>query len=529
MTRYLDALRTAVSGARLGRATTQVPRLLPLDLTPVAAELDALDPARATAVAGLLDRLDVDALGAAMDAGEVTAVELALVCLGRVRDHDERLRSLVEVNPSVLDEARAADARRAAGTPASPLDGIPVTVKDNVETAPPLRTTVGAAALLEHRAAADAPLVVALRRAGAVLLGTGNLSELAGALSARVGFSSVAGQAVNPHGDAFSPGGSSAGAGVAVSAGLAVLSIGTETAGSLVVPGSFDGVVAFKPSWGVVPHAGVAPLVGSQDCPGPVARTVTDAARLLAVVADPPVVAGLDPEALRGVRVGVLRDDVLAARTPFEDTSDTPAVLGRVVEALREAGAEPVDVRLADHDPAAKGLEGRLLGVVLGGLRWETGEYVAGATGGTVGGRPLRSLDDLVRFNLADAPRRAATGQRYGALALVRRPSREAHLAAAEALRDDSARVLAATAEGARVDVLLSLSNVHSGVYAPSGVPVVTVPAGRRTSGMPVGATLVAVRRGDDARLLGWAHALEHRLGPRPVPVGGPATTTPAV
>jgi amidase len=514
----LLAVRSLLTGMRVAAGTTHVDRLRPLDLGPFRDDLEEMDPARAAEVDALLDAHDVAGLSRLMAHGELTSLELTLGCLARVRAHDDRLRSFVELDPTALEQARAADARRRAGRPASALDGIPVSVKDNIETAGPTHTTVGAVALAEHVAAHDAPLVAAVRAAGLVVLGKGNLSELAGAMSNRPGVSAVGGFTLNPHGAQFSPGGSSSGAGAAVAAGLVPLAIGTETSGSLVVPASFTGVATIKPSVGVVPTEGVAPLVAALDCPGPVARSVAEAALLLSVLADPPLGLDLAPEALAGRRLGVLRADVLAQKSPFEDTADNAAVLDRVVAAVVRAGAEVVDVDLATVGTSRRAVEKRQLPVILAGLRHETGGYLARASGGSVGGRPLRSLADLAAFNLAEPRRRMPTGQTYLALALGRRTNEADHHAAAVLLREDVAADIDRLAGAAGVDAFLSLSTVHAAVYASAGLPAVSVPAGLRTSGMPVGALLFGARRGDDALVVALAAALERELGPRPVP-----------
>ncbi|HEX6888250.1 MAG TPA: amidase family protein [Candidatus Nanopelagicales bacterium] len=486
--------RSLATGAVIARGAG-VARLRPLA---VPAELaEALDSGRQPAAGADLPA-SVAGLQAAMGDGQLSSVALTAALVARIVAHDAGCTAMIELNPEALAEARAADERRARGE-TGPLLGVPVTVKDNIETAGPMRTTAGAALLLDHVAPGDAPVVTALRAAGAVVLGTANLSELAGAVCRTPGFSAVGGQTVHPRGAAFSPGGSSSGSAVSVAAGLAPLSVGTETSGSLLAPASFTGVVGMKPSAGLVPTDGIVPLVRGQDSAGPLGRSVADVAVLLHVLSAGAVPAEPGPAGLDGVRVGVLRGAILAQRSPYEATDSNPAVLERIDAALRAAGAVPADVVLAE---AVEGVEGAVLTVVLGGVTHDTMGYLAGTRG------PVSTLAELHAYNLREPRRRMPKGQAFLSLALARDISRDHYEQAAEQLRTDARRIVAATFEAARAEVLVSLSNLHSPYYAAAGFPAITVPMGLRPDGMPVGVTLIG-RAGADAGLLAAAAALE--------------------
>ncbi|WP_185749042.1 amidase family protein [Humibacillus xanthopallidus] len=511
MPAYLDAARSVIASRRAARRVTTPERLRPLDFAPFEAALAALSSTDADRVSALVDGADIASLARALDSRSLTARDLLLHHLARVRAHDDRLRSIIELNPHALDEARESDERRAAGASRGRLDGIPLTVKDNIATAGPLHTTAGTFSLAEHVADGDAAVVAAVREAGAVLLGTNNLSELAGAVSTTPGVSAVGGQSANPYGPDFSPGGSSSGTAVAVAAGLAVVGIGTETSGSLLAPASFNGVVGMKPTHGFVPGTGIVPLVSTQDDAGPVARTVADAADLLEAMTGGAVrVESGEPGGLPGSRVGVLRAEVVRQRSALEDTTDNAALLDRAAAALEAVGATCVEVEVADARTTSS-VEKELLAVVLGGLSHETMAAVAAAGGPA-------SVAELQRLGLADPERRIPRGQTLVSLAAVRRTTAEAHAAAAAALVERSRQLLDEAFERVGADVLLSLSNVHSPFYASAGHPAVTVPLGLRSSGMPVGATLIG-RRGADAHVLRWAGALEAathaRVSPR--------------
>lgn len=491
---YWRAGRSLVTGARLGARKASAARLRPLDFGPFEEALRTgavLDETLGSSITAA----SVAELAGLLHSGDLTAVDLALHHLRRIREHDDALRSIIELNPEALDEARAADQRRRTGGMLGPLDGIPITVKDNIESAPPMHTTAGAVVLADHVAAADAPVLAALRRTGAVVLGKANLSELAGAVSRTPGSSAVGGLTRNPYGETFTCGGSSSGSAVSVAAGLCVVSIGTETSGSLLAPASFNGVVGMKPSGGLVSGEGVVPLVPQQDSAGPIGRCVSDVAVTLAAMATEPLDLALSSTSLQGVTAGLFRADVLGQKSPFEDVSDNPELLTRVTGGLERAGAQVVDL---PPTPTPS----HLLEVVLGGLAHATVGYLDAA------GTPVRTLADLHAYLLAEPGTRMPRGQFFVDAALVYAPDRATYEAAATALAARAREVLDALFDSAGVQVLVSQSMIHSSLYAPACYPAVTVPLGLRKNGMPVGTTLIA-RPGQDAQLLSWAYAFE--------------------
>ena len=260
--------------------------------------------------------------------GALTARALTEACLARIDALDRRgpeLRSVIEVNPEALALAEAHDAERRVRGARGPLHGIPILLKDNIDTADRMTTTAGSLALAGSTPLRDAFVAERLRAAGAILLGKANLSEWANFRSthASSGWSARGGQCRNPYALDRNPCGSSSGSAVAVAASLCLLAVGTETDGSIVCPSSTNGIVGIKPTLGLVSRAGIVPIAHSQDTAGPMARSVRDAAVLLAALAGPDprdpasVDAGrhaladytrlLDPEGLRGARLGVWR------------------------------------------------------------------------------------------------------------------------------------------------------------------------------------------------------------------------------
>ncbi len=490
-------------------ATANIPRLRALDFRPFDTALERFTPHAAMEVDALLRHATIPQVQAALAAGRLTSETLTLYFLDRIRRHDERLRTYLELNPAALDEARAADARRKAGRPLGPLDGIPISLKDNIETAPPMHTTAGSALLLDHVAKADAPLVARLRASGAVILGKANLSEFAGivTLGTRTGGSSaVGGQTMNPHGSPLT-GGSSAGSAAGTAARLAMASIGTETSGSLIAPSAWNGVVGMKPGRGLVDGTGIVPLLSANDTAGPVARSVTDAAILLdAIALNPPRFAGgLRKEALSGASVGVLERDILAGR-------GNAALLDRARNGLAAAGAVPRPTLLPQSPAWADGAP--FVQLLASGMRLDMMGYVSRRAPGTA------TLDDLLAWYRAMPDRRAPFGfDLLAALSKAPLLDRRTHDALVLRLRESSAAILDATFEKTGARMLVSIDNMHSTLYANAGHPAITVPLGlREGSSTPAGITFIGPR-GEDGALLAMAYAFEQatrlRIEPR--------------
>ena len=491
-------------------------RLRDLDFSPFEDALAEIDPGRLAEITILIRDAELPEIQEKMAAGELNSVELTLCLLDRIRRHDDYLRSYLELNPHALDEAREADRRREEGQISGSLLGIPVSVKDNIATVAPMHTTVGAEILLDHSPAADAMVVRKLREAGAVILGKASLSELAGSLTTEPpGYNSISGMGVNPYGSGLPVSGSSSGSAIATSALLTMVSVGTETSGSLISPASSNGVVAMKPGFGLVSGEGVVPLIRFQDSAGPVARSVKDAALLLTAISEEgkDYAAGLEAGALNGVAVGVLRAGILAR----DDSGATEFWLARIDEGLDLAGAVRLDLdETFDEKP-------ELLPVIFLGLSEDTVGYLVKA------GAPVRTLSELQAYNLAEAGRRIPRGQNMidlgvRVLSAIGETTglREGEFAplyeeATLSVREGAAALLAGVFSENKVDVLISLANTHSDLYASGGYPAITVPLGLNGDGAPNGITLIG-KPGEEAKLLAYAYAFEqathYRAGP---------------
>jgi len=296
----------------------------------------------------------VQDLQQAMQQGTLSAVRLTQQSLDAIGQMNPRLNAVISVNPNALTEAQQLDQERKKGQLRGPLHGIPVLLKDNIESTGQIPTTAGSLALKNNITGRDATLVKQLRDAGALILGKTNLSEWANFRSERSssGWSSLGGQTNNPYNLHRNPCGSSAGSGAAAAAGLAPLTVGTETNGSIVCPASANGVVGLKPSVGLVSRTGVVPLSHSQDTAGPMTRSVSDAALMLTMMQggdDQDKLSltvskyqqrdyreSLNKAGLQGKRIGVLR-----STAGFH--SEVDALLEQAIKDLQKGGAEVID------------------------------------------------------------------------------------------------------------------------------------------------------------------------------------------
>lgn len=382
-------------------------------LTPVIVSAPATaqpDSPRIARMAVKVEETSIGELSAMLAAGSTSSEELVRAYIDRIDALDRkgpRLNSVIAVMPDVIEEARMLDAERKAGKLRGPLHGIPILIKDNIEAKGPIPTTAGSTALLANITDRDAPLVAKLRAAGAIILGKTNLSQWANIRSndSVSGWSSVGGLVKNPYALDRNACGSSSGSGAAGAASLAAATIGTETDGSIICPSSINGLVGFKPTVGLVSRTHVIPISHSQDTAGPMARSVTDAALVLTAIAgtdpaDPATAqadarktdyaAGLSPDYLKGVRIGVLTDRI-------GGNARLRAAFDSALERLKAAGAELVEI--ADSRTGLEGLGEAEFKVLMTELKADLNAYLA-STPDTV---TARTLKDIIAFNTANA------------------------------------------------------------------------------------------------------------------------------
>ncbi len=500
-------------------------------------------PAASRSPAEAIEEWSLADIAAAFDEHRITSRELTQRYLDRIDRLDRRgpqLKSVIETNPRAIEIADQLDVERSAGKSRGPLHGIPILIKDNIETSDHMMTTAGSLALEGWYAPKDAPLIARLRSAGAVILGKSNLSEWANFRSTHSisGWSGRGGQTRNPYALDRTPSGSSSGSAAAASANLCALAVGTETDGSIVSPASINGICGIKPTVGLVSRTGIAPISHSQDTAGPLTRTMRDAAILLGVMsgldsADAAGVAAgkhfesdyvryLDPDGLKGARLGI-------ARKFFADNAPLNAYLDDCVAKLKSAGAiivDPADLPLHGSFGTAE------QEVLLYEFKTDLNAYLQRLRVT----QPVRSLDGLIRFNEAHAKREMPyfdqellhQTQAKGPL------SEPAYLKArGECLTATRSKGIDAVMAEHRLDAMVSLtsgpawlidvvdgdadSGGCSSPAAVAGYPHITVPSGL-FRGLPIGLSFFGSAFSEPKLIKlasGFEHVAQGRSGPR--------------
>lgn len=511
----------------------------------------------------MIEERSVGDLRSALDSGEVSSRQLAEACLQRIRDMDQRgpaLHAVIETNPDALAIADEMDAELDDGRSRGLLHGIPILLKDSIATHDQMTTAAGSLALDGCRATRDAFIVQRLRAAGAVIVGSSNLSEWSnfrsGASSS--GWSARGGQARNPYQLDRTPSGSSSGGAVAVAASYVPLAIGTETNGSICSPAGTCGIVGIKPTVGLVSRSGIIPISHRQDTAGPMARSVTDAAILLNAIAgddadDPAQRPGeafagytwtprpdgfatrdytsvLDADGLRGMRIGIWR-------TPLENHDGAQRVFESALCTLREAGATLVDPVGFPCEEELAGTQA-LWRTMVWELKAGVEQYLRDYTGPEC---PMRTLADIVRFNNDHADEELLWfGQSLLEAALetgtLDDPAYREQLDTVVRLGRDQGIDAAITEH--RLDAIVALANGPAtrialvngdhrtgGSSTPSaiaGYPIVTVPAGD-VFGLPVGVNFLGTAWSEETLIraaFAFEQAAQARIRPTYAPAG---------
>ena len=487
-----------------------------------------------------LDEITIADLQAGMASGKFSVRSITEKYLARIEEIDKKgpaLNSIIEVNPDALAIADALDKERKEQHVRGPMHGIPVLIKDNVDTADRMQTTAGSLALLGSKPTKDSFVVQKLRDSGAVILGKTNLSEWANIRSSHSssGWSGRGGQTNNPYALDRNPCGSSSGSGAAIAASLCAVAVGTETDGSIVCPSSANGLVGIKPTLGLISRSGIIPIAHSQDTAGPMARNVRDAAVLLGALAgaDPrdsatAASAGkaasdytkfLDPDGLRGARIGV-------ARKYFGANDAQDQLMNTLIAAMKRHGAEIVDP--ADLPTHGKFDDTEFL-VLLYELKADLNAYLAARPGAPA------SLKDIIDFNdsnrdkempyfgqdifiKSDAKGPLTTKEYTDALESNHRLSRQEGIdAVMDQFHLDA--IMAPTAGPAWLTDLANGDHAVGGssnAAAVAGYPDITVPAGF-VFGLPVGISFFG-RAWSEPTLLKIAYGFEQSIQARKPP-----------
>ena len=484
-----------------------------------------------------LEETTIAELQAAMQSGKTTSKQITQKYLERIADVDKKLNSVIETNPDALRIAEDLDRERKNGKTRGALHGIPILIKDNIDTADKMHTTAGSLALLNAPTPKqDAFLVQQLRKAGAVILGKTNLSEWANFRSTKSssGWSGRGGQTHNPYVLDRNPCGSSSGSGSAVAANLAAAAIGTETDGSIICPSATCGIVGLKPTLGLVSRSGVIPIAHSQDTAGPMTRTVADAAILLGVLVgadksdsitsqsskgEKDYTRFLQKEGLRGARIGV-------ARQTFGRNSKIDAVVEPHLQVLKANGATLVDVEFATNGKFGEAE----YEVLLYEFKEDLNKYLA-ARGGQ-----YRTLADLIKFNEANrekempyfgqeiflqAQEKPDLNDRAYRLALLQSKLYTQEQGIDAVMNKDKLDAIIAPSGGTAwmTDLVNGDCGVFEGITsfaAVAGYPSITVPAGY-VQELPVGVTFVG-RAFTEPLLIKIAYAFEQATKARQAP-----------
>jgi amidase len=487
-----------------------------------------------------LNEVTIDALQQKMKSGDYTSRSICELYLKRIDTVDKsgpKLNAVIELNPDALSIADDLDKERKAGKVRGPLHGIPVLIKDNINTGDKMMTTAGAAALTGNHAANDAFIVKQLRAAGAVILGKTNLSEWANFRSSRStsAWSSRGGQTKMPYILDRNPSGSSSGTGSGVAANLCVVGIGTETDGSVVSPSSVNGLVGIKPTVGLLSRAGIIPISKTQDTAGPMARTVTDAAILLGALtgidaedsytaasagkAKTDYTTHLDANGLKGKRIGI-------EKSFLKGNDDIVAMLQKAMDVLKTQGATVVEVDLLGQ---LKDVDKAEFLVLVYEFKDGVDKYLAAAN------CKMKSLKDVVAYN----KKNAATAMPYFKqetleLALTKGglDSKEyvdalkisqgvTRTAIDKIMKDNNLDAISGTTNGLACCIDLANGDYDTGFSfsspaAMAGYPHITVPMGT-LHGLPLGFSFMstAYKEGD---IISMAYAFEQATKKRSIP-----------
>ncbi|HEV8577647.1 MAG TPA: amidase family protein [Thermoanaerobaculia bacterium] len=550
----------------MNRTTLMLLAVAPVAATFVARPATAEEHADGTARLQLVEAT-VPQLQQAIQTGLITAEQLVGMYLARVDAYDKAgpgINAFLYVNPNAEAEARDLDEQRHPGSPRSPLDGIPVLLKDNIDTAD-MPTTAGSVALAGSIPPDDAFITRKLREAGAIILGKGTLTEFANfiALGMPTGYSSLGGFGFNPYdprplpgGDGrpvLQTGGSSSGPGIAVNANLVTVAVGTETSGSILSPASANGVVGIKPTVGLVSRDGIIPITADQDTAGPIARTVADAAILLGVLAgrdpaDPATEACLTPgncfsdytqfldkKALKGARIRVV--------TPIP--ANRLGIMNAAIDLLRAEGAEvellpepfPAQLGTCVSYPPPAGCST----VLLYGQKRDLNAYLEATPGA-----PNHTIAEIVAFNSTYVP-----PMKYGQAIFEAAQQVDTTPGSADTLRyqadraEDLARSRGALdsvyngPDGIKgteddVDAILASANTFAGAPAKAGYPSITVPGGfvpptpPIANPFPSGVTFSGPAF-SEPRLIALAYAFEQATRYRQPPASTPPLPTDSI
>lgn len=462
-----------------------------------------------------------------LDKGEITSYELVLMYLYRIEKFDKQgpmINSVLEINPDALNIAASLDHERRVKGPRSLVHGIPIILKDNIDTGDKMHTSAGSLVLKDSYAKQDAYVTKLLREAGAIILGKANMTEWANFMTYKMpnGYSSRGGQVLNPYGPGrFDVGGSSSGSAAAVSANFTTVALGTETSGSILSPASQNSCVGLKPTIGLISRRGVIPISHTQDTVGPITRCVKDAAILMSYLAKPdpedPITLTnpyeninylnyLERDGLRGVKLGICREK------HFEYLNEEKRqIMDKAIKVIEELGGITKDVAIPSINTNWN------INVLL--YEFKNGiNYYLSSIDSSLG---VRTLKDIIRINEENPE----THLKYGQTILLESEQTSGTLTDPEYLNSLQHDIYYAREQGIDkllkeedLDVLIFPNNYGAAIPAKAGYPSITVPAGYTSEGEPVGITFTG-RAFSEPLLFKVAYVYEqatlHRVSPK--------------
>jgi amidase len=462
----------------------------------------------------------------ALSAGDLTSVDLVQYYMERIARHNlegRRINAVLELNPDALHIAQAMDVEREQKRMRGPLHGIPILLKDNLDTGDRMHTSAGSIALADSYAARDASLVRQLRQNGAVILGKTNMTEFAHFMATEMpnGYSSRGGQVRNPYGAQFDVGGSSSGSAAAVAADFAPFAVGTETSASIISPAQHNSLVGIKPTVGLISRSGIIPLTHSQDTAGPIARTVRDAAIALSAMtevdAEDPATGmhfqhgqdytlSLDPNGLHGARIGVIRHPY------WQDLStDQEQLIEDALRVMQKQGAQIIDN--IDFPSTTETFDQNV-------MLYEFKANINAYLGRLPATSRVRTLRDVIDFN----ERHAEKALRYGQDLLIKAEETSGTLTESIYIDSRMRDMRLSRTEGFdrimyehRLDAIFFPGKKGAEMTNRAGYPAITVPGGYTSHGEPLGVTLTGMAF-SESMLIQLAFAYEqatlHRVDP---------------
>jgi amidase len=459
----------------------------------------------------------------AVSLGKMTYKEIVLMYLSRISKFNSKINAVLEINPDAVFIAEALDLERNQKGIRSNLHGIPVLLKDNIDTSDKLHTSAGSIALKDNVASKDAHIVKKLREAGAIILGKANMTEWANFMTEGMpsGYSSRGGQVNNPYGPGkHDVGGSSSGSGAAIASNFATIAIGTETSGSILSPASSNSIVGIKPTVGLVSRSGIIPISNSQDTAGPMARTVADAAHLLAVISGKDIddiatgssrndalnySTNLNKDGLDGKKIGVLRDTF-----SYLDEEEI-AIMNQAIEVLKENGAQIIDEVTIPSNDVELGYD-----TLIYEFKVDLNAYLRKTSGNV----SVKCLSELIEYNNEHKD----VMLKYGQSLLEMSNATSGTLTEKDYIEAREKDLFCSQENGIdavmkqfNLDAILSPNNFGAALPAKAGYPSITVPAGYTHNEKPVGVTFTASKY-EEGKLIEIGFAYEQASKLRKAP-----------